>query len=178
MSSSFFNTAGFAYHCLVLVRQHGRDVHSSGVVPGKKRLVGLLGVVAVEKVDDLGGNFLVNGLRSVERQRSLVLARLFGTRAVGRRTREHRARRCQADGSLGVHGAGNFGHAGDRGVLARRRESLLARGLVDVREAYPLHRIKVVQVAPKFLEAVRGWQRVGMVAQMVLAELAGVIAEI
>ncbi len=50
--------------------------------------------------------------------------------------------------------------------------------LVNVREAHALHRIEVIQVAPVFLEAMRGRQRVGVVAEMVLAELAGVVAEI
>jgi hypothetical protein len=36
----------------------------------------------------------------------------------------------------------------------------------------------VIQVAPEFLEAVRGRQRVGVIAEMVLAELTGVVAEI
>ena len=36
----------------------------------------------------------------------------------------------------------------------------------------------MIQVAPEFLEAVRGRQRVGVIAEMVLAELAGVVAEI
>src|SRR6185369_1024567 len=57
-------------------------------------------------------------------------------------------------------------------------ESLQGRGLIDVGEAYPLHRIEVVEIAPEFLETVRGWQRVGMIAQMVLAELAGIVAQI
>ena len=49
---------------------------------------------------------------------------------------------------------------------------------VDVVEADPLHRVQVIQVAPELLEAVRRRQRVGVVAQVVLAELAGVVAEI
>ena len=36
----------------------------------------------------------------------------------------------------------------------------------------------MIQVAPEFLEAVRGRQRVGVVAEMVLAELASVVAEV
>ena len=36
----------------------------------------------------------------------------------------------------------------------------------------------MIQIAPEFLEAVRGRQRVDVVAQMILAELAGVVAEI
>ena len=50
--------------------------------------------------------------------------------------------------------------------------------LVDVGEAHPLHGVEVIEVAPELLEAVRRRQRVGVVAQMVLAELAGVVAEI
>ena len=68
--------AGLADHGQVLVRQHRRDVHARRVVPDEERLVGLLRVVAVEEVDDLGGDFLVNGLRALQRQRTLVLAGL------------------------------------------------------------------------------------------------------
>src|SRR5207248_8374120 len=42
----------FAYHCHVLVRQNGRDMHSRRVVPDEERLVGLLRIIAVEEVDD------------------------------------------------------------------------------------------------------------------------------
>ena len=73
---------------------------------------------------------------------------------------------------------GTSGRPGIGVLRARRRDRLLGRGLVDVREAHALHRIEVIQVAPEFLEAVRGRQRVGVVAEMVLAELAGVVAEI
>ena len=90
----------------------------------------------------------------------------------------HRPRRRQADRRLGIDGARNLGQAGDRRVLARRSDRLLGRGLVDVGEAHPLHRVEVIEVAPEFLEAVRGRQRLGVVAEVVLAELAGVVAEI
>ena len=102
----------------------------------------------------------------------------FFLRAVGGLAPEHRARGRQADRRLGVHGAGDLGEAGDRRVLARRRDALHGRGLVDVGEAHLLHRVEVVEVAPVFLEAVRRRQRRGVVAQVVLAELAGVVAEI
>jgi hypothetical protein len=36
----------------------------------------------------------------------------------------------------------------------------------------------VIEITPVLLETVRGRQRIGMVAEMVLAELAGVVAEI
>ena len=91
---------------------------------------------------------------------------------------DHRTRRRQAQRRLRIHGAGHLGQARDRRVLARRHDGLLGRGLVDVGEAHPLHRVEVIEIAPELLEAVRGRQRIGVVAQVVLAELAGVVAEI
>ena len=52
----------------------------------------------------------------------------------------------------------------------------LSRAAVDVREADLLHRVQVVKVAPELLEAVRGRQRIRMIAEVVLAELARAIA--
>jgi len=49
---------------------------------------------------------------------------------------------------------------------------------VDVGETHPLHGIQMVQIAPELVEAVGSRQRVGVVAQMVLAELAVVVAEV
>ena len=116
-----------AHHGHVLVRQHGRDVHARRVVPDEERLVGLLGVVAVEEVDDLGRDFLVHRLRPLQRQRTLVAARLVLLRAVGGLAPEHRARRRQAGRRLGIDGAGDFRDAGDRRVLARRCDALPGR---------------------------------------------------
>ena len=48
--------------------------------------------------------------------------------------------------------------------------------LVDVGEAYALHRVEVVQVTPELLETVRSRQRLDIVAEVILAELAGVVA--
>ena len=170
--------AGLADHGLVFVRQHGRDVHARRVVPDEERLVGVPGIVAVEEVDDLGRDFLVHALRTFQGQRTFVPARLIGRGAVGRSARENRTWRRQANRCPGIHRAGNRGKTRDRCVDARRGDGLLGWGLVDVGEAHALHRVEVIQVAPEFLEAVRGRQRVGVVAQMVLAELAGVVAEI
>ncbi len=170
--------AGLADHGQVLVRQHGRDVHARRVVPDEERLVGLLGVVAVEEVDDLGRDLLVHGLGALERQRALVLAGLVLRRAVGRLAPDHGTRRRQADSRRRVDGAGNLGEARDRRVLARRGDGLQRRRLVDVREAHALHRVEVIQVTPELVEPVRRRQRVGVVAQVVLAELARVVAEV
>ena len=49
-----------AHHVHILRRQHGRDMHARRIVPDEERLVGLLRVVAVEEVDDLGRDFLVH----------------------------------------------------------------------------------------------------------------------
>ena len=57
--------AGLTHHGHVLGRQHGGDVHARRVVPGEERLIGFLGVVAVEEVDDLGRDFLVHRLRAL-----------------------------------------------------------------------------------------------------------------
>ena len=75
-----------------------------------------------------------------------------------------------APGTSGTPGIGVFLQGGATRCSVGR--------LVDVGEAHPLHRVQVVEIAPVFLEAVRGRQRVGVVAQMVLAELAGGVAEI
>src|SRR5262249_377868 len=72
----------------------------------------------------------------------------------------------------------NLGDTGNRRVLARWGNSLGGRILVDVGEAHLLHRVEVIEVAPVFLEAVRGRQRRGVVSQVVLAELAGGVGEV
>ena len=150
----------------------------AGLYQTKKGLFGLLGVVAVEEVDDLGGDLLVHGSGAVQGQRAFVLARLVLFGAVGGVAPEDRARGRQASRRLGIHSAGNLGHTGDRRVLAWRRDHLLGRRTVDVGEAHALHCVQVVKVAPIFLEAVGRRQGRGMVAKMVLAELAGGVAEI
>ena len=149
-----------AEHGLVLRRQHGRDVHARRVVPGEERLVGLLRIVAVEEVDDLGRDFLVHGLRSIQRQRALVLARLVLLRAVGRLAR--RAPGAAASGSSVVFGSTAPGTSASPGIgvfLQGGATRLLGRRRVDVREAHLLHRVEVIEVAPVFLEAVRRRQR-------------------
>src|SRR5262245_5867688 len=77
-----------------------------------------------------------------------------------------------------IHSAGDLRNARDRRIAAWRRDGLLGGTLVDVGEAHLLHRVEVIEIAPVFLEAVRRRQRVGVISQVVLAELAGVVAEI
>jgi hypothetical protein len=50
--------------------------------------------------------------------------------------------------------------------------------LIDVGEADLLHGIEVIEIAPIFLESMRGRQSGGVIAQVVLAELTRGVAEI
>src|SRR5215467_12910424 len=85
-----------ADHGLVLGGEHGGDVHARGVIPDEERFVRLLGIIAVEEVDHLGRDLLVHGLRPLQGQRALVLARLALLRAVRRCAPDHRPRGRQA----------------------------------------------------------------------------------
>ena len=161
-----------ADHVFILLRQHGGDVHAGRVVPAEERLVGLLGVVAIEPVHDVGGDFLVHRFRALERERTFVLAHLVLGRAVRGLHPQDRPRSRHADAVLGIDLTRGFRNAGNRDHLHRRHDGLLGRAAVDVREADLLHRVEVVEVAPELLEAVRGRQRIRMIAEVVLAELA------
>ena len=99
---------------MILLRQHGRDVHAGRVVPAEERLVGLLGIVAIEQVDDVRGDFLVHRLRALERERAFILARLVLGRAVGGLHPKDRARRGHAGAGLRVNTARWVRDSGDR----------------------------------------------------------------
>src|SRR5262249_7715580 len=58
------------------------------------------------------------------------------------------------------------------------RYGLFGRTRVDVGEAHLLHGVEVIEVSPVFLKAVRGWQRFRVIAKVILAELAGSVAEV
>src|SRR5262249_28290268 len=91
---------------------------------------------------------------------------------------ENRPRRRHASGGFGIHCARPLWDAWDRRVLARRRDRLLSWRTVDVGEAHLLHGVQVIQVTPILLEAVGGRRGCGVIAQVVLAELAGRVAEV
>jgi len=121
---------------------------------------------------------LVDPARAFQRQWAFVLAGLVLGRAVGRFHPEDRARRSQARTGLWINRARDWRDSRDWHLHTRRRNALFGRALVDIVEAHALHRVQVIEVAPELLEAVRRWQCIGIVAQMVLAELAGVVTEI
>ena len=166
-----------AHHGHVLVRQHRRDVHARRVVPDEERLVGRLRVVAVEEVDDLGRDLLVHGLRALQRQRALVGARLV--LAVPSEDLHHSTGRggvrqivvfgSTAPGTSGRPGIGVFLHGGATvcsvGVLLMSGSSRPAsrRGDTD---------------SPRTPGSRAPSAALGVIAEVVLAELAGVVAEI
>src|SRR4029078_7391230 len=95
-----------------------------------------------------------DGLRSLEGSRALVVAGLVRGCPVGRLAPQHRTRRCQAHGRSRVHGAGNLRQAWNWLIVAWRSHGLLGRRRVDVGEALPLHSVKMIEIAPKFVETV------------------------
>ena len=70
-------------HGFILGREYRRDVHPRRVVPAKERLVGLVGIVAVEPVDDFGRDFFVDRLGPFQRQWTDAGDFLIRLRAVG-----------------------------------------------------------------------------------------------
>src|SRR5271166_1125704 len=165
-------------HGLILRRQHGGNVHARRGIPNEEGLAGFLGVVAIQPINDMARDFLVYGSRPIQGERTLILVHLVFRRAIGGFAPEERARRRQAYARLGVDSIRDGRDAGNRYGLAGWRNALLGRRFVDVEEAHLLHGIEVVQVAPKLLEPVRCRQGVRVVAQVVLPELASVVAEI
>src|ERR1700719_2123886 len=80
-------------------------------------------------------NGLLVFLGSLRSRKSMTLAEISSSTVfgpVGGLAPQHRPRRCQAHGCLGIHGAGNLRQAGDGRVLAGRSHGLLGRCLVDV----------------------------------------------
>ena len=83
--------------------------------------------------------------------------------------RQTEVRGSTTPGTSGRPGIGVFRHGG---AMVCSVGVLLMSG-----KSYARDRVEVIR-RPKILEPVRGRQRVGVIAKMVLAELAGVVAEI
>src|SRR5205823_7662756 len=112
------------YHVHILVRQHGGDVHASRVVPDEEGLVSLLGIIAVEEVNHVRGDFLVYRFRALERERTFILARLVLRRAVGGLHPKDRARRGHACAGFRVNTAGGIRDPRDGNRCGWRHEGL------------------------------------------------------
>src|SRR5215471_18868579 len=116
--------------------------------------------------------------RAIQCQRAFITAFLVRLRAVYGFTPDEWPGWGHAGGRRWVHSAGNLGEAADWYILARWRDELSRRVLVDVGKAHRLHRVEVVQVAPVLLEAVRCRKSLRVVTQVILSELTGVVTEI
>ena len=131
-------------------------MHAGGVVPAEEGLVGFFGVVAIEEVDDMGGDFLIDGFGAFECEGAFIVAHLVFGGAVGGFHPDDGARLRHANAILGIDLARGFRDAGDGNHFHGGDDGLLSRAAVDVGETDLLHGIEVIEVAPKFLEAVGG----------------------
>ena len=123
----------------------------AGLFQTKKGLLVFLGSLRSRKSITFKEISSSSVLERSQRQRAFVFAGLVLRRAVRRGARNHGARKGQARSRQRIHRSVDLREAFDRRVLARRRESLQGRGLVDVREAHTLHRIEVIEVPPELL---------------------------
>src|SRR5206468_7955660 len=144
-----------AEHVPILLRQHGRDVHAGRVVPDEEGLVSLLGIVSIEEINNVGGDFLVHSFRALERERTFILARLVLGRAVVGLHPKDRAWWGHAGAELRVNTARWIRDSGNGNRCAWWHDGLRGRVAVDIREAHLLHGVQVIEVPPELLEAVR-----------------------
>ena len=139
-------------------REMRPDVHAAGVEPDEERLAVAIG--AIDEIRRRVEELAVHRLHALLGQRPGVLALLLAPRAEPRIL------------ARGVRGRGDaFQDA------ARSEGGLEGRilGIVDVLRL--LLGIEVIEVAEELVEAVHGRQEVVAVAEMVLAELAGGVAQ-
>jgi len=137
----------------------------AGLYQTKNGLLVFLRIVAVEEVDDLGRDFLVDPLRSLERQRGPHPCTSGSW--MNRRT-------CTTGRCAEASGKPSFADR-PRPALQKGRGSACScmagqtvcwvGDLLMSGKLTPCNRIEVIQVAPIFLEAMRGRQCVGVVAR-------------
>ena len=137
------------------------EVHVRGVEPDEERRAGLL--LAIDEVDRVLEHLVVDRLHALLRQRPGVLDPLLADPAPALIRRV----------VVGVRGP-RMHHATRRKALAEAREVL---GRRVVRRLRLLLGVQVVEVAEELVEPVRGWEKVVLVAQMVLAELSRRISQ-
>ena len=140
---------------LVFRREMRHDVHARRVEPDEERLAVLLGLV--HEIDGKVANLVVHGLHALGIERAgvldLLLADLAPARLLGRIV------------DVGRPAVDHVARADDVQQVLR---------IVGMRRVF--HRVEVVKVAEEFVEAVHRRQELVLVAEMVLAELAGGVA--
>ena len=142
-------------HRLVFFRQVRHDVHARRVQPDEERL--FVGARLVHELRREVEDFVVDRLHALGIELASVLDLLFADLAPAR---HHRL-------VIRIGGPAMDHVARADGVL---------QGLRVVPMRRVLHRVEVVQVAEKFVEAVHGRQKPVQIAEVVLAELAGRIS--
>ena len=135
------------------------QVHARGVEPAEERLA--RGLLPLHEVDGRGGRFVVDRLHPLLGQRAGVLDRLLADLAEARIDRGIVRRRGLA-----------LQHA------ARAELGEVRRILGIVGQLRLLLGVEVVEVAEELVEAVDRGQRFVAIADVVLAELAGGVAEV
>ena len=142
-------------HRLVLRRQVSDDVHSSRVEPQKERLVVRLGLV--DEGERLVANLVVDRFHPLRIERAGVLDLLLADLAPARHF-----------GRVILVGRPTVNHVA--------RPDLVEQFLRVIWMRRIFHRIEMVEVAEELVEAVHRRQKFVLVAEMVLAELAGGVA--
>ena len=142
-----------------VIRPHVRvEVHARAVPPAEERLVGLR--LPLDEVDRRVGGLVVDRLHPLFRERAGVLDRLLADLAEAR-----------VDGRIVPVAGGALEHAA-RSELGLERRILRIVGVLGL-----FLGIEVIEVAEELIEAVHRRQELVAVAEMVLAELAGGVAE-
>ena len=147
--------AGLVFPFIAEVRP---DVHPAGVPPHEERLAVLMRLV--HELDRVGGDFVVHGFHAFDGQRTGVLNLLSANFAEAR-----------IDGRVVFVRRETVNHAA-RPKLCEECRALRVVGIFRF-----LVRVQVVEVAEEFVEAVNRGQKLVTVAEMVLTELAGGVAE-
>ena len=142
-------------HRLVFRRQVRDDVHARRIEPEEERLV--VGLGLVDELEREVADFVVHGFHPLGIERSGVLDLLFADLAPAR-----------IHGRVVDVGRPRMDHV----ARTDRVQQLLRIG--GVRRIF--HRVEVIEVAEEFVEAVHRRQKLVLVAEVVLAELAGGVA--
>ena len=142
-------------HRFIFRREMRHDVHARRVEPDEERLVVVLGLV--HEIEGKVADFVVHRFHPLGIERAGILDPLLADLAPAR----HLGRIILVGGPAVNH-------------VARADDVQQVLRIVGMRRVF--HRIEVIQIAEEFVEAVDGRQELVLVAEVVLAELAGGVA--
>ena len=142
-------------HRFIFRREMGDDVHAGRVEPDEERLAVLVGLV--DEVEGKVADLVIHGFHALGIERAGILDLLLADLAPARHVRR-----------VILVGRPAMNH------VARTDDIQQVLRIVGMGRVF--HRVEVIQIAEEFIEAVDGGQKLILVAQMVLAELAGCVA--